>query len=136
MTRKMLKSKIHRAAVTGADLDYEGSITIDRHLMEAADIFSFEAVDVWNVTSGARFQTYAIAGEADSGVVCVNGAAAHHVSRGDLVIIASWLDLERREAIIHQPRLIFVDGRNRIIPRSEERPGQGGLKKPFAKQEL
>ncbi len=131
MTRKMLKSKIHRATVTGADLHYEGSITIDRDLMEAADIFPFEAVDVWNVTSGARFQTYAIAGKPGSGVICINGAAAHHVSCGDLVIIATWLEMNRREALTHQPRLIFVDERNRITFRTEEKPGQGDVAEAF-----
>ena len=131
MTRKMLKSKIHRATVTGADLHYEGSITIDRDLMEAADIFSFEAVDVWNVTSGARFHTYAIPGRACSGVICVNGAAAHHVSKGDLIIIASWLDMDRREALTHQPRLVFVDERNRATSQSSEKPGQGEVTKAF-----
>ncbi|MBN1142169.1 MAG: aspartate 1-decarboxylase [Deltaproteobacteria bacterium] len=131
MTRKMLKSKIHRATVTGADLHYEGSITIARDLMEAADIFPYEAVDIWNVANGARFQTYAIPGRAGSGVICVNGAAAHHVSPGDLVIIASWLEMGRREALTHQPRLVFVDDRNRITHQTTETAGQGGVDKAF-----
>jgi len=131
MTRKMLKSKIHRATVTGADLHYEGSITIAQDLMEAADIFPYEAVDVWNVTSGARFQTYAIAGKPGSGVICINGAAAHHVDRGDLIIIASWLEMDRRAALTHVPRLVFVDERNRTISRFEERAGQGDVAEVF-----
>ena len=89
MTRKMLRAKIHRATVTQADVDYEGSITIDRRLMEAADLRSNEAVCVWNVTNGNRFETYAVEGLADSGVVCVNGAAAHLVRPGDVVIVAA-----------------------------------------------
>ncbi|HUE39508.1 MAG TPA: aspartate 1-decarboxylase, partial [Candidatus Binatia bacterium] len=87
MTRKLLRGKIHRATVTGADLHYEGSVTIDRDLMEGADLVTHEAVQVWNVTNGERFETYAIPGRRGSGVVCVNGAAAHKVSKGDLVII-------------------------------------------------
>jgi aspartate 1-decarboxylase len=133
MTRKMLKSKIHRARVTGADLDYEGSVTIDAGLMAAADILPFEAVDIWNVTNGARFQTYAIAGQSGSGVVCINGAAAHHAATGDLVIIASWLEMDAGAAFGHRPRLVFVDGHNRIVPRKQEKAGQGEVKKAFEK---
>lgn len=124
MIRKMLKSKIHRATVTGADLEYEGSITIDRKLLEAADIFPYEAVDIWNVTTGARFQTYAMTGEPGSGTICVNGAAAHLVSRGDIVIIASWVDLACNEARRHEPRLVFVDQHNVPTARTTEIPGQ------------
>ena len=113
MTRKILKSKIHRATLTDADLSYEGSITIDSELMEAADILEFEAVDVWNVSNGSRFQTYAIEGEPGSGTICINGAAAHLASKGDLVIIASWVNLEENEIPAHQPRLVFVDESNR-----------------------
>ncbi len=113
MIRKMLKSKIHRATVTDADLAYEGSITIDRELMEAADILPFEAVDVWNVSNGNRFETYAMAGEPGSGTICIIGAAAHLASTGNLVIIASWVELPEEEAARHQPRLVFVDENNR-----------------------
>lgn len=113
MIRKMLKSKIHRATATDADLAYEGSITIDQDLLDAADILPFEAVDVWNVTTGSRFQTYAISGEPGSGTVCINGAAAHLASKGDLVIIASWTELPGKEALEFQPRLVFVDSSNR-----------------------
>jgi L-aspartate-alpha-decarboxylase len=89
MTRKMLRAKIHRATVTQADVDYEGSITIDRRLLDATDLLPNEAVCVWNVTNGNRFETYAVEGPPDSGVICVNGAAAHLVDPGDLVIIAA-----------------------------------------------
>ena len=93
-TRKMMRAKIHRATVTQADVDYEGSITIDRRLMDATDLLPNEAVCVWNVTNGNRFETYVVEGPPDSGVICVNGAAAHLVSPGDLVIIAAftWMD--------------------------------------------
>ena len=129
MTRKMLKSKIHRATVTGADLEYEGSITIDCKLLEAADIIPYEAVDIWNVNNGARFQTYAIAGKPGSGTICVNGAAAHLVSRGDLVIIASWIEVESAEACRFQPRLVFVDERNAASGKTSEKPGQGEVER-------
>jgi len=112
----MLKSKIHRATVTDSNLAYEGSITVDSELMEASDIVPFEAVDVWNVTNGNRFQTYAIAGNAGSGIICINGAAARLAAKGDLVIIASWTELPGEEAVRHQPRLVFVDENNRRKP--------------------
>jgi len=126
MTRTMLKSKIHRATVTGADLEYEGSITLDPELMALADIFPNEFVDVWNVTNGSRLHTYAIAGSSGSGVVCVNGAAAHLVSQGDLVIIASWQEMSDEQARVHTPRVIFVDEANRPkdMGRSVEVPGE------------
>jgi len=123
MTRKMLRAKIHRATVTDANVDYEGSITIDRRLMDATDLLPNEAVWVWNVTNGNRFETYAVEGPPDSGVVCVNGAAAHLVRPGDLVIIAAYAWLEEVEARAHQPKVVFVDGRNRIRARRAETPG-------------
>jgi len=129
MERKMLKSKIHRAVVTGADLHYEGSVTIDKNLMEAADIIPYEAVSIWNVTNGNRFETYAIEGEAGSGVICINGAAARMVAPRDLVIIASFVGMDDAEARSFEPRLVFVDERNRILPSRREEPGQGKLKK-------
>src|SRR5438552_663263 len=98
MRRTLFKSKIHRATVTHADLDYEGSITIDAELMRAADIVPYEKVAVWNVTRGSRLETYAIEGGAGSGLVCVNGAAAHHNQPGDVVIIATFAELEEAEA--------------------------------------
>lgn len=121
MTRRMLKSKIHRATVTDADLDYEGSITIDLDLLEAADILPYEAVDVWNLCNGNRFTTYALVGERGSGTICINGAAALLASRGDLVIIAGWIDLAEGEAQQHEPRLVFVDRNNRRKPTEKTR---------------
>ena len=114
MRRTMLKSKIHRATVTEANVEYEGSISIDSDLMEAADLLPGERVDVWDCTNGSRLQTYVIAGEAGSGEVCINGAAAHLVKPHDQVILASFVELEDAEARVHEPRRIFVDGRNRI----------------------
>ncbi len=129
MDRKMLKSKIHRATVTGADLHYEGSITIDKDLMEAADIIPYEAVCIWDVDNGSRFETYAIEGERGSGVICINGAAARMVAPRDLVIIASFVSMENEEALRHEPKLVFVDEKNRILPTRREVAGQGTLKK-------
>jgi aspartate 1-decarboxylase len=119
--RIMLKAKIHRARVTDANLDYEGSITIDEALMEAADIYPFEQVQVYNVTNGNRFETYALKGERNSGVICINGAAAHQASKDDLIIIANYSLLEVGEDP-HHPTLIYVDEANRIIKTS----GPGG----------
>ena len=114
MQRIMLKAKIHRARVTDANLDYEGSITIDEALMEAADIFPFEQVQLYNVTNGNRFETYAIKGERNSGVICINGAAAHQASKDNLIIIANY-GLFDEEEQTHRPKLIYVDEANRII---------------------
>src|SRR5262245_53778193 len=114
MKRFMLKSKIHRARVTQADVDYEGSLTLDQRLLEAADVIPFEEVHVWNVTRGTRFRTYAMLGEAGSGVVCANGAAALLVAPGDLVIIASFTSVEDGELGGFKPKLVFVDQDNRI----------------------
>ncbi|CEK09486.1 aspartate 1-decarboxylase [Legionella hackeliae] len=112
--RKMLKSKIHRARVTQADLDYEGSITISPELLIAANILPNEAVNVWNVTAGTRFETYAITGEKNSSDICVNGAAAHLVTPGDIIIIASFIQLPNEVCHQHQPTVIFVDNGNHI----------------------
>lgn len=128
MDRKMLKSKIHRATVTGADLHYEGSITIDLDLMEAADIIPYEAVCIWDVTNGSRFETYAIEGERGSGVICINGAAARLVAPQDLVIIASFVSMSNAEALAHEPKLVFVDDRNRMLESRKEVAGQATLK--------
>jgi aspartate 1-decarboxylase len=114
MRRSMLKSKIHRARVTDADVNYEGSLTLDSSLLEAADILPYEQVHVWNVTRGTRFVTYAIAGEPGSGVVCVNGAAAHLTQPGDIIIVATFADFDDATARSHRPRVVFVDERNRI----------------------
>jgi aspartate 1-decarboxylase len=128
MDRKMLKSKIHRATVTGADLHYEGSITIDLDLMEAADIIPYEAVCIWDVTNGSRFETYAIEGERGSGVICINGAAARLVAPQDLVIIASFVNMDNAEALAYEPKLVFVDDRNRMLESRKEVAGQATLK--------
>ena len=114
MQRIMLKSKIHRATLTDADLNYEGSITIDEALMEAADLLPFEQVQIYDINNGNRFETYVITGERGSGTVCVNGAAARLVSRGDLVIIASYVGLEEEAAAAHEPKLIYVNEKNSI----------------------
>jgi len=114
MTRTMLKSKIHRATVTDADLNYDGSITIDATLMEAAEMIPHEQVHVWNVNNGERFQTYVIPGPHDSGTICVNGSAARRVHRGDLLIIATFAGLEEEEARRHLPAVVLVDEHNRI----------------------
>jgi len=110
----MLKSKIHRATVTGADANYEGSITLDPTLMEAADIIPFEQVHLLDVNNGSRLTTYAIQGDRASGQVVVNGAAARLVNEGDTVIILTYTDLPEAEARSHRPRLVYVDAGNRI----------------------
>ncbi len=122
--RTMLRSKIHRATVTGADLHYEGSVTIDADLLERADILPYQQVDIWNVTNGERFQTYALAGQRGSGVVCINGAAAHKARRGDLVIIASFGTMTDAEARAWEPRCVFVDPQNRPVEKRGEHGGQ------------
>jgi len=113
--RIMLKSKIHRAHVTDADLHYEGSITLDPILMEIADILPFERVHVLDITNGARLETYAIEGERGSGDVAINGAAAHLVHKGDLVIVLSYSSVREEEARGFLPKLVYVDGENRIV---------------------
>jgi aspartate 1-decarboxylase len=113
MRRSMLKSKIHRVTVTEANLDYEGSLTIDADLLDAADIVAFEEIHVWNVTNGSRLTTYAMLGPRGSGSVCVNGAGAHLVRPGDLVIVATYFWLNDDEAREHKPTIILVDERNR-----------------------
>lgn len=114
MQRIMLKSKIHRATVTDADLNYEGSITIDEGLMQQADLVPFEKVAIYNVSNGERFSTYAIKGKKGSGVICLNGAAARKVSKGDLVIIASYVMVEDAEAKGWNPKCVHVDAKNRV----------------------
>lgn len=114
MTLEMLKSKIHRATVTQAKLNYVGSITIDERLMEAAGIYEYEKVQIADVDNGSRFETYVIAGEADSGVICLNGAAARMVSAGDKVIIMSYAQMEPEEIKEHPPKVVFVDEENKI----------------------
>jgi aspartate 1-decarboxylase len=114
MLRTMCKSKIHRATVTGADLNYIGSITIDPVLMEAADLLEYEQVAVVNVNNGARFETYVIPGERGRGEICLNGAAARMVHPGDKVIVISYAQYDEAEMERYSPRFIFVDEHNRI----------------------
>lgn len=114
MMRTMCKSKIHRATVTEADLNYIGSITIDADLLEAADLSEYEQVHVVNINNGARFETYAIAGPAGSGVICLNGAAARLAHPGDKVIVISYAQYDEAELAAYRPTFIFVDEENRI----------------------
>jgi aspartate 1-decarboxylase len=115
MRRTFFNAKIHRATVTHADLDYEGSVSIDEDLLEAAGILEYEAIHVWNVTRGTRLQTYAIKGARGSGVVCINGAAAHLNQPGDVVILATFVELDEAEARNHAPTVVLVDAKNRIV---------------------
>jgi aspartate 1-decarboxylase len=110
----MLKCKIHRATVTEAVLHYEGSITIDQTLMEAAGLVEYEQVHIYNIDNGNRFSTYVIRGERDSGVICINGAAAWKASKGDLLIIANYATYDEKELVDFRPLLVYVDGKNRI----------------------
>jgi len=124
MRRTLFKSKIHRATVTQADLDYEGSVTIDATLMRAANILPYEKVAIWNRTNGARLETYALEGPPGSGVICVNGAAAHLARPGDIVIIATFAEaVDEAEARAWTPIVVHVDGQNRILPIAGEVPG-------------
>jgi aspartate 1-decarboxylase len=115
MRRTLFKSKIHRATVTHADLEYEGSVTIDEDLMEAANVLEYEAIHVWNITRGTRLQTYAIRGERGSGIICINGAAAHLNKPGDMVILATFAEMDEAEARTFQPTVVLVDRQNRIV---------------------
>lgn len=110
--RVMLKSKIHRATVTDCNVNYEGSITIDRRLMQAADILPYEQVHVLDINNGQRLITYAIEGEA--GEICLNGAAARLVQKGDIVIILTYTDVKEENARLHHPKLVYVDAKNHI----------------------
>lgn len=120
MHRTLLKSKIHRATVTEADLEYEGSITVDRNLMDAADFYQYEQVHIFNVTNGHRFVTYVIEGERGSNEICVNGAAAHLAKRGDCLIIASFASYDTNECKAHTPKLVYVDPNNHITKLKHE----------------
>jgi aspartate 1-decarboxylase len=124
MKLNIFKSKIHRATITHADVDYEGSVTIDGDLLDAARIVPYEAVHIWNVTRGSRLTTYALPGPRGTGVVCVNGAAAHLNRPGDLAILATFADMTPEEARAHVPKVVRVDGRNRIL--DDERGEQPG----------
>lgn len=117
MRRTLFKSKLHRVTVTHADLDYEGSVTLDAELMRAADILPYERVQLWNVSNGRRLETYALSAAAGSGVVCVNGAAAHHFRPGDLAIVATFAEAENEEeARAWRPTVVRVDAANRVRP--------------------
>jgi aspartate 1-decarboxylase len=113
MRLSVFKSKIHRATVTHADLEYEGSVTVDSDLLDAAEILPYEAIHIWNVTRGSRLMTYALPGPRGSGAVCVNGAAAHLNQPGDKVILATFADMTRAEARRHRPIVVRVDDQNR-----------------------
>jgi aspartate 1-decarboxylase len=124
MKLNIFKSKIHRATVTHADLDYEGSVAIDAGLLELAQILPYEAVHIWNVTRGTRVVTYAIEAPRDSGAVCVNGAAAHLNRPGDVVILATFADMSPEEARAYRPIVVRVDAHNHATEdRSDEKPG-------------
>ena len=123
--RTILWSKIHRATVTQADLHYEGSITIPSELLKASKINPFEYVHIWNITRGTRLQTYTIEGEANSGDICINGAAAHLVEPGDLVIIANFISMRDSEIKKHKPTVVFVDEKNNFLSINSEIPGPG-----------
>lgn len=113
----MLKSKIHRATVTDANLDYEGSLTVDRELMQAVDLYPFEKVKVYNINNGERFDTYVIEGEAGSGAICLNGAAARKGVAGDLIIIVSYALYAPEELSAYQPVVVLVDKNNHMVKR-------------------
>lgn len=124
MRLHVFKSKIHRATVTHADLDYEGSVTISGELMDAAEILENEQIHIWNVTRGTRLTTYALRGDNHSGIVCINGAAAHLAKPGDLVILATFAEMEAAEARAWKPTVVLVDGKNRVVdPTATEVPG-------------
>lgn len=123
MRRRMFLSKIHRAVVTHADLHYEGSCTIDVDLMDAADIFPNQELHIWNVTRGTRIVTYALPGPRGSGVICINGAAAHQNEPGDLVILATFGEMDSEEARTFEPKIVMVDAHNRIKTMRAEIPG-------------
>jgi len=110
-----LKGKIHRATVTEADLNYIGSLTLDENLMVAAGLIEFEKIQVLDITNGNRLETYVIKGERGSGEVCINGAAAHLINKGDLVIIVAYCQLIENESLNHKPKIVYVDGENKII---------------------
>ena len=124
MLLTMMKAKLHRATVTQADLEYEGSIAIDRELLDASGILPHEQVDVLNITTGARFTTYAIKGEPGSGIISVNGAAAHKCSVGDIVIIATFTQMEAGAARVFKPRLVYLGEGNEIVRTSNVIPVQ------------
>lgn len=114
MVCEMLKGKIHRATVIQAELDYVGSITVDEDLLDAAGIYEYEKVQIVDINNGSRFETYTIAGERGSGMICLNGAAARCVSTGDKIIIMAYCQMEQSEVAAHQPKVVFVDDNNHV----------------------
>ena len=124
MQRTMLKSKLHRATVTHSELHYEGSCAIDETLLDAANIHEYEQIQIYNVTNGERFTTYAIRAERDSGIISVNGAAAHKANPGDLVIIATYAVYNELELTRYAPELVYVDADNRIMDTRQAIPVQ------------
>ena len=124
MQRSMLKSKIHRATATHAELHYEGSCAIDEDLLDAANIREFEAIDIWNINNGARFSTYALKAARGSGIISVNGSAARNAQVGDLLIIATFAQYDEAEIADHQPSLVYVDSANRMVRSSNAIPTQ------------
>ena len=117
---EMLKAKIHRATVTEADLNYIGSLTLDENLMDAAGLLEYEKIQVLDITNGSRIETYLIHGERGSGKVCINGAAAHLIHAGDLVIIAAYCKLNNTEAQCHTPKIVHINNKNQVIHKFEE----------------
>jgi len=124
MQRTLLKSKLHRVTCTGSDLHYEGSCAIDQELLAAADIREYEQIHIYNVNNGERFSTYAIAAQRGSGIVSVNGAAAHKARRGDLLIVASYADYTEAEAAKAKPTLVYVDENNAFKDKRDSIPVQ------------
>ena len=124
MQRTMLQSKLHRVTVTHAELHYEGSCAIDENLLDAADIHEYQAIDIYNVNNGERFSTYAIRAERGSGIISVNGAAARKAAQGDLLIIACYAQYNELELQKYEPKLIYVDSRNRIVNQRARIPVQ------------
>tara|TARA_Y100000748_G_scaffold272233_1_gene246049 strand:- start:814 stop:1194 length:381 start_codon:yes stop_codon:yes gene_type:complete len=121
MKKNFLSSKIHKATVTDSQIDYEGSCEIDISLMKAASIAVYEKIDIYNITNGERFSTYAIGGKAESGDICINGAACHKASIGDTIIICTYTELDNNEIINHKPTVIYVDEHNKITPKNKNR---------------
>ena len=124
MQRTMLQAKIHRVTTTHAELNYEGSCAIDQNLLDAADIQEYQAIDIYNVTNGERFSTYAISAERGSGIISVNGAAARRAAAGDILIIACYSAYNELELQKYEPKLVYVDGRNRIVRKGNAIPVQ------------
>jgi aspartate 1-decarboxylase len=120
----LLKAKLHRARVSHAELDYEGSCAIDSQLLEAADMLDYEQIQIYNVTNGERFTTYAMRAEAGSGIISINGAAAHRAKPGDIIIICAYCQLNAAEAINHKPRLIYLNEHNKVVRTSNAIPVQ------------